>query len=148
MRTNVYCCTNVMSDSRNAAKRPIQSVFCVQRQTSGCPESSLETRRSPQKRPANQGRLTVGGVAAKLSISSWVTQTFPVVWSCDTPQSQVREVCEEGRVMKEDRERVEWREKSFSFMVITVRESRSKPAELKITVISLVCVSQMFQIFA
>lgn len=66
--------------------------------------STVTTEARSRQCPANQGRLTVGGVAAKLSISSCVTQTFPVVWPCDTPQSQVREVRKGGRVMK-DRER-------------------------------------------
>lgn len=52
---------------------------------SGCPEGNLERASSvttdarSHQCPANQRRLTVGGVAAKLSISSCVTQTFPVV---------------------------------------------------------------------
>lgn len=41
--------------------------------------STVTTEARSHQRPANQGRLTVGGVAAKVSISSCVTQTFPVV---------------------------------------------------------------------
>ncbi len=50
-----------------------------------CPKGNLErastviTEAKSHQCPANQWRLTVGGVAAKLSISSCVTQTFPVV---------------------------------------------------------------------
>ena len=90
--------------------------------------STVTTEARSHQRPANQGRLTVGGVAAKVSISSCVTQTFPVVWSCDTPQSQVREVCEEGRAMK-DGKRAGWRESQEKLVYLLLEEFSENPNE-------------------
>lgn len=66
---------------------------------------TVTTEARSQSCPAKQGRLTVGGVAAKLSISSCVTQTLPVVWSFENPQTQLGEVWKDRKVVSK---KAEW----------------------------------------
>lgn len=76
-------------DKRKRSNRQVG--YFMQGKTSN-PRGNLEPAQLFTTQPgsclqlANQHRLTVVGVAAKLSISSCVSQTFPVVWSCDTPK--------------------------------------------------------------